>query len=162
MRKIYLYIAVLGFLLFLSCEKKSDPISNDFQRKWYSINGNLTINSNNTFEYIRFNSISNSISKGKWKIINDTLVLNSFEPKGCFFLENFVLDPPKRIVTNNNPNYKKTIKGKDCMPNSGYVNFRNEKFYIEDSLLISKTSPYNLYNKKLNKFYNFKKTTYIK
>ncbi|REG88767.1 hypothetical protein [Flavobacterium aquicola] len=154
MKKNYLTIVALIFLILLSCEKKQAINTNAFQNRWESMYGNLTIYSNNTFEYNRYTCISHSISKGKWKITNDTLVLNSFEPKGCYFIENFLFGPPYK---DSSTNHKKTIK--DCMPNTGYINFKNEKFYIKDSLLLFKT-PFN--NKELNNFYNFKRAPYKK
>ncbi|KDN53717.1 hypothetical protein [Flavobacterium seoulense] len=117
------FILVIS-LLFLSCEK-----TDKFENQWYSLDSNLKINKDRTFEFERFNSISSSISKGEWKIINDTLVLNSFENKGCYFYENYVLEPLNKIINKN----------KNCQPNQGYVNFKNEKFYIKDSILIYKS-----------------------
>ncbi|MGO4822030.1 MULTISPECIES: hypothetical protein [unclassified Flavobacterium] len=157
MKQKYLNIVALVILTLLSCEKKYVINSNAFEYKWYSLDGNLTINSNNTFEFNRFTCISQSISKGKWKITNDTIVLNSFEPKGCYYIESFILEPPpplKDTITNHNFNHKKTIK--ECTPNIGYVVFRNEKFYIKDSTLISKSFTY-INIKELNGVYNFKK-----
>lgn len=160
MRKKHLYILAIVFLTLLSCKKKQVIISNAFEHKWYSLDGNLTINSNNTFEFNRSACVSHSISKGKWKISNDTLVLNSFEPKGCYYIESFILKPPpppKDTIANDNYNIEKTKK--DCTPNIGYVIFRNEKFYIKDSLLISKSFPY-IKSKEPNGIYNFKKTKF--
>lgn len=156
---MYLNIVAIIFLSLLSCEKKQ-AITNAFQNRCESMDGNLTIYSNTTFEYNRYTCISHSISKGKWKITNNTLILNSFEPKGCYFIENFLIGPPPKDTTaNKNPNQKKTIK--DCMPNTGYINFKNEKFYIKDSLLVLKTA-LNTNDNKLNNFYNFKRTHYKK
>jgi hypothetical protein len=157
MKKAYLNILVLFSITFLSCEKKDAVVSNNFIHKWHSLDGQLTVNSNNTFEYSRNNCISKSISKGKWKITNDTLVLNSFQPKGCYFIESFVVKPAKDTISSIVSNYSVTIK--NCKPNTGYVVLKNEKFYITDSLLISKTSPY-IYDKKLSEVFNFKRRSY--
>ncbi|MBE0393373.1 hypothetical protein [Flavobacterium sp. PL002] len=164
MKKKCLNIVAFVFLTLLSCEKKHAIIPNTFEYKWYSLNGNLTIKSNNTFEYSRSACVSHSISKGKWKINNDTLVLNSFEPKGCYYIESFILKPPpppKDTIAKDNYKIKEIIK--DCIPNIGYIIFTNEKFYIKDSLLVSKSFPY-LYDgsTKLNNLYNFQKTAYYK
>lgn len=140
----------------LSCKDESKKVlQNKFERKWYSIDGNLTINQNKTFEFNRFTSISQSISKGNWKIINDTLILNSYNPKGCYFEEDFIITPPDTTKYY----YKETIK--NCKPNMGYVNFKNEKFYIKDTLLLYKTS-LEINEDGLSKIYNFKKTSYYK
>jgi hypothetical protein len=150
MKKMYLNIVAVIFLTLLSCEKKQPINANAFQNRWESMYGNLTIYPDSTFEYHRYTCISHSLSKGKWKITNDTIVLNSFEPKGCYFIENFLIGPPPKDTSTN---HKKTIK--DCMPNTGYIKMKNKKFYIKDSLLLFKT-PFN--NKELNNFYNFKRT----
>jgi hypothetical protein len=150
MKKMYLNIVAVIFLTLLSCEKKQPINANAFQNRWESMYGNLTIYPDSTFEYHRYTCISHSLSKGKWKITNDTILLNSFEPKGCYFIENFLIGPPPKDTSTN---HKKTIK--DCTPNTGYIKMKNEKFYIKDSLLLFKT-PFN--NKELNNFYNFKRT----
>ncbi|MBC5861953.1 hypothetical protein [Flavobacterium turcicum] len=123
--------------------------SNDFENQWFSLNSKLKINDNNTFEFERFSSISSSISKGNWVVVNDTLILNSFQNNLCYFYENFKLEPSK-----NNNNYKILKSNKDCQPNQGYVIFNNEKFYLKDSILIHKTEIIN-HNSKLRTIYNF-------
>jgi hypothetical protein len=120
MKKMYLNIVAVIFLTLLSCEKKQPINANAFQNRWESMYGNLTIYPNSTFEYHRYTCISHSLSKGKWKITNDTIVLNSFEPKGCYFIENFLIGPPPKDTSTN---HKKTIK--DCMPNTGYIKMKN-------------------------------------
>lgn len=132
------------FVFIFSCEK-----SNEFENQWYSLDSKLKINNNKTFEFERFNSISSSISKGKWEVINDTLILNSFQTNKCYFLENFKLEPLRK-----NDIYILIKTNKDCHPNQGYVIFKNEKFYLKDSTLIYKTEIIND-NPKLNTIYNF-------
>ena len=125
-------INIYSFFLIISLILTSCNNTDKFENKWYSINSHLKINSDKTFKFERFNSISSSISKGKWEVINDTLILNSFDNNGCFFHENFLILPPnseKRVIVNKI----------NCYPNQGYVFFKNEKFFIKDSVLIYKS-----------------------
>jgi len=139
----YSFILVIS-LLFISCNK-----TDKFENQWYSLDSKLKINNNKTFEFERFNSISSSISKGKWEVVNDTLILNSFQTNQCYFYENFKLKPLRK-----NDKYILVKTNKDCHPNQGYVNFKNEKFYLKDSILIYRTE-INNDNPKLNTIYNF-------
>lgn len=148
------YLLILStIILLLSCRNdKNKILENKFEYKWYSLDGNLTIKNDKTFEFNRFTCISQSISKGYWKILNDTLILNSYDPKDCYFKEDFIIFPP-----NTKKHYpRKTIK--NCKPNIGYVKFKNEKFHIKDSILIYINS--SIKDEDLNSRYNFKKKSY--
>ena len=125
----------------IACKKEKQNLvaPSKFQREWFSIDGHLKIDSNNKFEYVRFTCISESISNGTWKVVNDTLILDSFTPKGCYFFESFKIEAPKDTLKIT-PNPKSE---KDCVPNTGYVILKNEKFYIKDTLLISKNATYD-------------------
>lgn len=120
------------------------------------MNSKLKINNNKTFEFERFSSISSSISRGKWEVVNDTLILNSFQTNQCYFYENFKLVPLRK-----NDKYILIKTKKDCQPNQGYVKFKNEKFYLKDSILIYKTE-INNENPKLNTIYNFTRNSRYK
>jgi hypothetical protein len=153
--KICVFIIIQSFLIgMVACKKEKLVLPNKFERKWFSIDGHLKIDSTNKFEYVYNNSVSQSVSNGTWKVVNDTLVLNSFAPKGCYFIENFNIEPPKdtsQIISN-------PITEKGCEPNIGYVIFKNEKFYIKDTLLMSKYPTFD--NGKFNPHTNFRKTSY--
>jgi hypothetical protein len=156
MMKTFLPISIVFLLVFVSCRNETKKIiPTKFERTWYSIDGNLKIDSLNTFEYVRFTCVSRSISKGKWRILNDTLILNSNPPHGCYFEEEFEIKQPKDTI-NFTP---LKITEKDCAPNRGYVNFKNEKFYIKDSLLMSKKSAYYS-NGEYNHHTNFREKSY--
>ncbi|AWA31156.1 hypothetical protein HYN48_14225 [Flavobacterium magnum] len=156
MSKIYFILSVILLLVFVSCKNETQKyIPNKFERIWYSIDGRLKIDSSHAFEYVKYTCVSQSISKGKWNIVNDTIFLNSFSPYGCYFEEEFGI-PPSADTTQFTP--LKTTE-KNCEPNSGYVNFRNEKFYIKDSILISKKSTYYK-NGEFNLHTNFKMKNY--
>ena len=156
--KVYIIIVILFSLLNLfACKKVKHKIitPNKFARVWYSIDGYLKINSANTFEYVRYTCISQSKSKGKWQILNDTLILNSITPNGCYFIENFKIEPPKDTIT-----LIPMLKSKkDCQPNIGYVILKNEKFYLKDTLLMSKNAAY-YDDGEFNHHTNFRNTSY--
>ena len=46
----------------------------------------LKIKKNNTFEFFSGACTYRSISKGTWIIKNDTIILNSLQPKDCFYM----------------------------------------------------------------------------
>lgn len=158
MNRTYSIVLILFAISFTSCKKENHKhIRSKFERTWYSIDGSLKIDSLHRFVYARNTCISQSVSNGKWTVINDTLVLNSYSPSGCYFLEEFEIKPPKDTI--HFIPLKKTEK--DCEPNRGYINLKNEKFYIKDSILMSKNSAYDS-SGEYNHHTNFKKKSYYK
>ncbi len=158
MKCTYSIVLTLFAIIVSSCKKGDhQPIRSNFERTWYSIDGSLRIDSLHRFVYVRNNCISQSVSNGKWAVINDTLVLNSYPPDGCYFLEEFEIKPPKDTI--HFMPLKKTEK--DCEPNRGYINLKNEKFYISDSILMSKSAAYDA-SGEYNHHTNFKKKSYHK
>lgn len=157
--KFRFLILLISLLIGLfGCKKvRQKRVASKFESEWFSIDGYLQIDSTHTFKYVRQTCISKAISNGTWKTVNNTLVLNSFAPKGCYFIENFKIESPKdtlKIVKN-------LISEKDCEPNTGYVNFKDEKFYIKDTILISKNAPYYDYIE-YNHHTNFRRKSYHK
>ena len=159
MKKISLWFLTVCSIFVINCckkEKEIEPnVENKFTNIWYSLNSNLIITENNKFEYIRFDCVSKSTSNGKWEIKNDTIILNSFESNGCYFYEKFEIEPPK--PNEKFENYENKKSKKDCVPNQGFVIFKNEKFYLKNSNLVFKSKSKNSYFKK-NPIYIFKRT----
>lgn len=140
MKKFFILLTLL--ILSFSC-KKTEPKNEiiKFVRIWYDtvqgmpFKSKLNIKTNNTFEYLSQSCESGSKSNGKWKIENDTIILNSIKPKKCLFQYPFgvLCIPFNQPLPENN----KTIK--DCEPsgrNASYEIFENEKFYIRNDTLI--------------------------
>jgi hypothetical protein len=125
-------------VLSISCKNESEDI---FIREWQSKKiiiphkAYLKINSDHTFEYRDAGCQWRCNSFGKWKVMNDTLILNSIPSKECQFTNGF------------GNNFRAPIKGedfklettiKDCKPderNGEYVKFINDKFYIKNDTL---------------------------
>ena len=133
------------FLLFIntSCQKHNDndASKNEFVKIWQSRKSiiphraYLNIKSDSTFEYKDSGCQWSSNSFGTWKIINDTLILNSIPSKECQstngFGNNF------RTPTKDEE-FKIETTIKDCKPderNGEYVTFTNDKFYLKNDTL---------------------------
>jgi hypothetical protein len=123
---------------------------NAFLGEWYSVKrpypfgATLEIGLNHNFIYEGGACDYHFMSKGEWLLKDDTLILNSFEPKECYFISEFGVKCT--IITSDftPPERKTSMKG--CKPNTEreYILFKNEKFIIEDSLLthIQKTNTF--------------------
>ena len=130
-------------ILLSSCNKTVPKKAENpkFIRTWFDtvqgmpLREKLIIKENKTFEFSSRSCQDGSKSNGKWKIENDTIILNSIKPKGCLFQHQFgfcIKVGDKSYFENN-----KTIKG--CEPNgrdSSYEIFENEKFYLRNDTLI--------------------------
>ena len=93
--RILTYCFLLIFA-FNSCKKKEiDSIIQDKIIGNWKIKNNeydkeyLEINSDNTFYYKGVGHLNESFAKGRWKVVNDSLVLNSITPKECLYVVNF-------------------------------------------------------------------------
>ena len=128
---------------------KSD---NKFLGKWYSVkrgypfSATLEIDSNHYFIYAGGACDSRFGSRGNWQLNFDTLILNSFYPKDCYYIFEFGVSraiPPPPDEFGNFPRYERLTSIKDCKPDtdSTYFLFINEKFIIEDSVLIHILKP---------------------
>ena len=148
-------ILIFSFLVYIVCgcgqsstNTKKDNITelriddNKFLGKWHSVKrpypygATIEICSNYNFIYIGGACDSRFGSKGDWLLNGDTLILNSFEPEECYFISEFGVNCI--IVTEDfiPPELKTSIRG--CKPDTDYDYrcFINEKFIIEDSVLI--------------------------
>ena len=149
MRKIGLAISLsVLFFLLQSCNNAAregnseQEVDNDFLGWWWSVDNRvypfaatLFIGSDYNFRYYGGACMAHFFSDGYWEINNDTLILNSIKPKGCFYLERFgtlitrIRDEDGRPMTTMG----------DCTPrwwDFQFVVFENEKFIIEDSILV--------------------------
>ena len=128
--------------------KKDNHTDNDnmFLGKWHSVEriapfgATLEIDSNNNFIYAGGACDSRFGSKGDWLLNGDTLILNSFYPKDCYYIFEFGVGrnmPPLNDEFGNPLGYEPITSIEDCKPNtdSTYYFFINEKFIIKDSVL---------------------------
>ena len=152
-------IVILTILLLSSCNKPNKII--DLHRKkiigiWKLdlkkdslniITAKLNLLENNTFKYSgKYESEIALFSEGKWKIVSDTLFLNTENINKCYYLwngistqcENFDNSKTENgIVVKQNIVEHTTIK--NCLPKSRniyYSKFTDEKFLIKNDLLI--------------------------
>ena len=79
--------------------------------------------------------------------------MNNKNPKGCYFYERWLINPPfKKDTLNKN-------RKKDCKPNIGYVFMNNEKFYVTNNELKYKANISDSIEND-NVIYNFTRTKY--
>mgnify|MGYP003613207905 CR=1 FL=1 len=125
-------------MLFFSCENNEEKFVKEWQSKKMIIphTSHLKIKSDHTFEYTDSGCQWIGNSFGNWKVLNDTLILNSVPSKKCQYV----------IGYGNNFKMSKIIDGKfiakktftNCIPinQAGeYVTFTNDKFYIKNDTL---------------------------
>ena len=143
--KIFLFLSLLSILCFFnSCKKEEKKVVADkdakFIREWQSKKiviphtSYIKIKPDHTFEFKDAGCQWRCNSFGKWKVINDTLILNSIPSKECQGLGGFgnnMEDPSKK-------EYERKVTVPGCKPderNGVYVNFQNDKFYIKNDTL---------------------------
>lgn len=127
---------IIAFCL-LSCEKKADE---RFTKTWYDTEykipekSTLKIKSDFTFRYNARGCDWHTISKGKWKVIGDTIELNSISIDTCYNV--FPFAECLKFGENNNRKIRTTIL--NCNAESGkvYTIFNKEKFYLKNDSLV--------------------------
>lgn len=128
-------------LLMLSCKNAEDE-SKKFIGKWHDTEyiipteGFIEFKSDNTFYYRSDGCMWRSISKGSWKLYNDTIELNSGKIDTCYFTFPFV----KCVELGELVKRGKTIS--DCSPEDDidFLEFTNERFYLRNDTLIYSNS----------------------
>lgn len=138
-----LIIISLFLALLTSCEKALPKKIEDpkFAKVWYDtchgmpFSSKLKIGVNKKFEYYSRSCQGGTRSNGYWKIVNDTIILNSIKPKGCLF------QYPFGVVCDiyNEPEIVGNTTIKNCDPDGRkaiYEIFENEKFFIRNDTLI--------------------------
>lgn len=151
MKKQILYILSTIFIL-TSCisknsvDKSSEEQFDKYLGVWhntfrhYEYSADLKIDSMNNFIYEGGACASSFLSKGSWKLNGDTIVLNSFQPKECYYVLDFgikyIVEPP--IIGDTTIHELRTsIKG--CEPDLYYITyilFNDERFIIKNDTLI--------------------------
>ena len=103
----------------------------------------LKINNDNTFDFNSGACMSSTTSKGKWRIENDTIILNSFKPRNCCFLIVFGGNCEKYGKAGENHMFRKSFEDCDMKIEDMYDVFENTKFFIKNEKLIFKKSKIN-------------------
>ena len=168
---------ILFFVLafsFICCQNKNEKIiikeivkENHYLGEWFSVKrvypfgAILKIDSNNSFTYKGGACVRHFYSKGSWTLRDDTLILNSYEPEGCYSLKEFVL--VGGIIINIDSNgverVQRPVSIEGCEPESekDYIIFNQEKLLIIDSILTHIPNPNNYYIADRNNFTKTKK-----
>ncbi len=137
--KLYFYVFFVLIFAFQACEKKVD---NRFANTWYDTeyrilgSSTLQIKKDFTFNYKAAGCTWSSISKGNWKVLGDTIELNSTNVDTCYTILPFVICP-KSGKYNNKTNLT-TIPNCTAESKTVYIEFKNEKFYLRNDSLIYK------------------------
>ena len=135
--------SLLLFICLISC-KKSESLPNKFIGTWYDTEyivpgkSSIKINADSTFDYRSRGCQGGSVSKGKWKIVGDSIELNSTSSDTCYRMFPFVYCTP---FGENNIRDILTIP--NCNPdnNTFFAIFSKEKFYLKNDSLIFKVKP---------------------
>lgn len=129
---------ILGLLLlFISCKNEKQK-AEKFIRKWHDTEyiipskSFIEIKPDNTFYYRSAGCQWQSISKGSWKIYNDTIELTSGKIDTCYNSLPFMMC----LKFGQNVEMTKTIS--NCNPESEteFALFNKERFYIKNDTLI--------------------------
>jgi hypothetical protein len=131
------------FLSFSCCKKvigEKEIKGKEYFGEWYSVETEtpfaaiLSIDTNYIFSYDGGACLSSFTSKGNWTLNKDTLILNSFEPEECYYIEEFGEDCVT-VKINDTVSYSRTNCPNPATGNY-YTFFENEKFLIIDSVLV--------------------------
>ena len=121
---------------------EQSEISNTFIGKWeslkriYPYKSYLTINNDSTFSFEYGACKASGFSNGRWKMIDSMILLNSFEIDSCLYLSHFQIDCGLLDLKDiTQYHIEKTII--DCDPEymTDYIEFKNEKLYIDNDTL---------------------------
>ncbi|GIQ60521.1 hypothetical protein Flavo103_36570 [Flavobacterium collinsii] len=136
-------ITILVLVSLISC-KKSESLPNKFVGTWYDTEyiipsrSTLKINKDSTFKYESAGCDWRVISKGNWKIVGDSIELNSTSSDTCYKMFPFVNCKPFETRRR-----KDVLTSPNCKPenNALFLIFAKEKFYIKDDSLVYKLRP---------------------
>jgi hypothetical protein len=131
------YLLVILLFGFQSCKKKADE---RFTKTWYDteyiIPGRTTleIKSNFTFSYRAAGCQWRCFSRGNWKVIGDTIELNSVVSDTCYNMFPFA----ECVKFGAYANKKIPTTVPNCTAETGeeFTLFRKDKFYLKKDSLV--------------------------
>ena len=138
-------IRIISFLLLIcliSCKKPVKPV-NKFVGTWYDTEyvvpnlSKLKIKADSTFSYTSGACTWQGFSRGKWKMIGDSIELNSIKSDTCYRMFPLLNCAPFEKRT------KDLVTIPNCNSNAkeDFLIFSKEKFYIKNDSLILKIKP---------------------
>ena len=153
--EILFLVLVFSFICCQNTDNETIPEEevkeNPYLGEWYAVKriipfgAILKIDSNNIFTYEGGACLHHFNSQGSWTLSDDTLILNSFEPDGCRYLDTFGINCIIVNVSDTLHKYSVPVSIEGCKPDiyENYVIFNQEKLVIEDSILIHIQKPNN-------------------
>jgi len=136
-------IRIFSFLIFvclISC-KKPEILPNKFSGTWYDTeyiipnNSIIKINKDSSFSYRSRGCDWRVLSKGNWKIIGDSIELNSTTSDTCYKMFPFVECIP---FGKYNGRDLSTIPNCNPKDDASFAIFKKEIFYIKNDSLVYK------------------------
>lgn len=133
-------ISFLLFAFFISCNKKQKPV-NKFLGTWYGTEyivpseSVLKINKDSSFSYKSAGCQWRVVSKGNWKIIGDSLELNSTSSDTCYKVFPFVFCISFGADAIED---KFTIPNCEANNDVSFAQFTKEVFYLKNDSLTYK------------------------
>lgn len=139
--KKFLILLLIFMLSFLSCKKVEKPscFINEWKstKKPWPYGAKLKINNDSTFLFFGAARTETFNSRGKWRILNDTLILTSKEvvDKNCAknFNDNCIEIQFVKRADSTETNVK-------CEKSEHFIIFKNEKFYFKNDTLRHKSN----------------------
>ena len=160
-------LTILIILSFIGC-KKQEPMESKLPEKYLGLwqltiskndtlilsSAQLILNKNNTYEYFAEDEAKFEVfSHGSFKIINDTIILNSQNPKECYYIYSGISYDCKNFDKKNyennivvKPYFEMPTTVKNCKPNGikkMYGKFDNEKLLIKNNEIIYLTKEFD-------------------
>ncbi|WP_291147868.1 hypothetical protein [Flavobacterium sp. UBA7680] len=133
----------LLFICLISC-KKAEITPNKFLGTWYDTEyivpgkSSIKINADSTFYYRSHGCEGGSVSKGNWKIVGDSIELNSISSDTCYKMFPFIFCYPFEKSSKRD-----LLTIPNCNPdnNTFFAIFSKEIFYIKNDSLVYKLKP---------------------
>ncbi|PIF59403.1 hypothetical protein NLG42_14835 [Flavobacterium plurextorum] len=135
--------SLLLFICLISC-KKSESLPSKFIGTWYDTEyivpgkSSIKINADSTFDYGSAGCDWRVFSRGKWKIVGDSIELNSAKIDTCY-----IAFPFADCIFFDRQEKKPLLTIPNCEPNElkSFCLFTKEKFYLKNDSLIFKVKP---------------------
>ncbi len=144
------FLSCLFISIMMGCGQSSRNAKNDspelsdnvFLGVWQSVErsypfgATLKIDSTYYFTYAGGACLYHFESQGEWRLNGDTLILNSFYPEKCCYINDFGINCII-VAPDGSTRYKPITSMRDCTPDSEveYILFNNERFVLENSIL---------------------------
>jgi hypothetical protein len=129
---IFLIVAISAFT---SCKKTEYIGEWKSLKRQYPYGALLKINSDNTFTFEGGSCGDSFSSKGKWKISNDTLVLNSIENENSRCGSEFGDNCIEVRFKSDKDSIETVIQDSDNMDFCDHIIFKSVKLYVENDTL---------------------------